>query len=301
MFVRDASLQTQFAEASVDLRPVAQPTEARTPLGLAVPIPSTGPDAIAAAQAWAAAQPDDRTDDLSLATAIVESGTAASLSRTPDATGISPADWLARTIASGIATVTGATANRVSALAEFPDAVSDGDLATGIATALETYAAELDIAVMSVVTRIVYDDRRVSMRLDSGESLNVDRVVVTVPLGVLKTDTLRFSPSLPLLHQRAIARLGVGLVDTVWLRFDSAFWRTDDAGPGSSAEVLTVVGETPTVAAWVDVGGSDDEPVLVGLIAATQAERLEALDDPEFEAAVLADLAPFAPGATATG
>ncbi len=58
---------------------------------------------------------------------------------------------------------------------------------------------------MSVVTRIAYDDRRVSLRLDSGESLNVDRVVVTVPLGVLKTDTLRFDPALPLLHQRAIA------------------------------------------------------------------------------------------------
>ena len=97
----------------------------------------------------------------------------------------------------------------------------------------------VDIAVMSVVTRIVYDDRRVSMRLDSGESLNVDRVVVTVPLGVLKTDTLRFSPSLPLLHQRAIDRLGIGLVDTVWLRFDSAFWRTDVAGAGiRPAEVL---------------------------------------------------------------
>ena len=45
----------------------------------------------------------------------------------------------------------------------------------------------------------------------------------------------------------------------------------------------------------------DDDPVLLGLIAATQATRLEALDDPEFEAAVLADLVPFAPGATATG
>ena len=213
-------------------------------MGSPSPIPSTGPEAIAAAQAWASAQPDARSRDLSLATAIVESGTAASMSRTPDAAGISPADWLAHTIASGVATVTGATANRVSALAPLPGARSpvdlvevgaapEGHLATGIAAALEPYAAELDIAVMSVVTRIVYDDRRVSMRLDSGESLNVDRVVVTVPLGVLKTDTLRFSPSLPLLHQRAIARLGVGLVDTVWLRFDSAFWRTDDSGAGT--------------------------------------------------------------------
>ena len=312
MFVSGAALQSQFAEADVALHPVAPPTAARTADGVALPIPSTGPDAIASAQSWAATQPDARIRDLSLATAIVESGTAASMSTTPDDSGVSPADWLAHSIASGVATVTGATANRVSALAALPGvrsavdlaevgAAPGGDLASGIAAALEPYAAELDIAVTSVVTRIVYDDRRVSLRLDSGESLNVDRVVVTVPLGVLKTDTLRFSPSLPLLHQRAIARLGVGVVDIVWLRFDSAFWRTDDAGPGTSVEVLTVVGETPTVAAWVDVGRPDDEPVLVGLIAATRAERLEALDDPEFEAAVLADLAPFAPGARATG
>ncbi|GAA1767555.1 flavin monoamine oxidase family protein [Agromyces humatus] len=311
MFVRGGTLTMQLADASVALYPVAPPTVARTPDGLAVTIPSTGPEAIAAAQAWASAQPGVRTRDLSLATAIVESGTAASLSKTPDTTGVSPADWLAHTIASGVATVTGTTANRVSALAPLSGrsavdlielgAAPQGDLARGIDAALEPYAAELDIAVTSVVTRIVYDERRVSLRLDSGESLNVDRVVVTVPLGVLKTDTLRFSPSLPLLHQRAIDRLGVGVVDTVWLRFDSAFWRTDVPGPGSSVDVLTVVGETPTVAAWVDVGRPDDEPVLVGLIAATQAQRLEALDDQQFEAAVLADLAPFAPAATAGG
>ncbi len=302
---------------SVALLPIAAPEDARTAAGTTVAIPTTGPDAIAAAQAWAAAQPEARARQLSLATALVESGTSASLSTAPDATGVSPAAWLAHSVTSGVGVETGATANRVAALADLgPGAAAAGPgigadpdapagtsptLARGLAGALDADADALDIAVMSVVTRIAYDERRVSLRLDSGESLTVDRVVVTVPLGVLKTDTLQFSPALPLLHQRAISRLGVGLVDTVWLRFDDAFWRSpngdadsNDAGAEASVAVLTVVGETPSVAAWLDAGGPDGEPVLVGLIAATQAERLEALDDEAFRAAVLADLVPFA-------
>ena len=150
--------------------------------------------------------------DLSLATALVDSGTAADVDDA-DPDGVCPADWLAHTIASGVA------AGRDRARRE-PGSLprprrrrrcpAGSRLVTGRLPTLDALAAELDIAVTSVVTRIVYDDRRVSLRLDSGESLTVDRVIVTVPLGVLKTDTLRFSPSLPLLHQRAIARLGIG-------------------------------------------------------------------------------------------
>lgn len=330
LVVGSATLRARLPD-SVELVPIAPPADAITPDGTAVPIPATGPEAIAAAQAWAAAQPGARVDRLSLATALVESGTSASLSTVPDASGVAPAAWLAHSVTSGVGVETGATANRVAALADLgrgPTAVLTGAgggagtdpdapratapaLARGLSAALDPDADALDIAVTSVVTRVAYDERRVSLRLDSGESLTVDRVVVTVPLGVLKTDTLRFSPALPLLHQRAISQLGVGLLDTVWLRFDEPFWRTGDgrenangadessgAGAEASVAVLTVVGETPSVAAWLDVGAPDGEPVLVGLIAATQAERLEALDDQAFREAVLADLVPFA---TATG
>jgi len=89
--------------------------------------------------------------------------------------------------------------------------------------------------------------------------------------------------------------LGMGVVDTVWLRFESAFWRS--AAPGSAGavpDVLTVVGEPTAVGAWIDVGAPTGEPVLLGLIAARQATRLEALDDDEFRDVVLADLAPYA-------
>lgn len=288
----DGALLDGLVEASVFTRPFAGVVEARTTEGVSVPIPATGPDAIAAAQSWAATQPGD----VSLAAALVDSGVLP-MPTAPDATGVSDADWLAHTIASGVEPATGATTNQLSAdgidLARFDE---PRRLVTGrLADYIDALAASVDVAVSSVVIRIAYDDRRVSLRLDSGESLTVDRAIVTVPLGVLKTDTLRFSPALPLLHQRAISVLGMGVVDTVWLRFESAFWRADaPAAPGAVPDVLTVVGEPVAVGAWIDVGAPTGDPVLLGLIAARQATRLEELDDASFLEAVLDDLGPYA-------
>ena len=62
-------------------------------------------------RSWAdAADPTD----VSLAAALVGSGTVP-MSTAPGADGLSPAAWLAHTIASGVQPATGATTNRVSA------------------------------------------------------------------------------------------------------------------------------------------------------------------------------------------
>lgn len=291
-------------EASVDTVPFTADVSATTPAGLQLPIPTTGSDAIATAQEWAAIQPHD----VSLATALTGSG-ATPLSAVPDDTGVSPADWLAHSINSAVAPTTGATTSVISAGQYDANRLEQlGDLVTGrLSDLVDALAEPLEIAVSSVVTNVAYTERRVSLRLDSGESLTADRAVVTIPIGVLKTDTVRFSPALPLMHQRAISVLGMGVVDTVWLRFDEAFWRTDVAGatddPDGSPDlatpnVLTVVGETSPVATWIDIGLATGEPILMGLIAAAQATRLEGLDDPSFQAEVLDALGPFA---TASG
>lgn len=299
----DEPLTEALGAASVDTLDFDGVVEARTADGVVVAIPSTGDDAVATARTWAETAPRD----VSLATALVESG-AVPLPAVPGDDGVSPAAWLAHTISSGVEPATGAGSSRVSARSAPTTAFPPGSrLVTGRLTdLLDDLADQVDIAVSSVVTRIAYNDARVSLRLDSGESLTVERAIVTVPLGVLKSDTLRFSPALPFRHQRAIAVLETGAVDVVWLRFEEAFWRegaggADDAGDASSVvpaasapDVLTVVGEPSAVAAWLDIGRETGEPILVGVIAATRAPRLEALDDQEFLEAILAGLAPYA-------
>ena len=106
----DDALLDGLVEASVFTRPFAGVVEARTPAGVVVPIPATGHDAVAAAQAWAATQ----QGDVSLAAALVGAGVLP-MPNTPDADGVSPADWLAHTIGSGVEPATGATTARLSA------------------------------------------------------------------------------------------------------------------------------------------------------------------------------------------
>jgi monoamine oxidase len=304
MFVHDVpALEAELTAASVDLRPV-DPTElVRTVEGESVEPSPVGWQAIAAAQEWALGRPAD----VSLADALAGSGIAP-LSSEPGEDGLSPADWLRHAFSSGVEPDTGAPPTRVSAqrfdadrLAFGPSTPSTSSrtstlVATGpLSDWIDAMAETIEVVLSSVVVRIAYNDERVSLRLDTGESLNVDRVVVTAPLGVLQTDTMEFDPALPLLHQRAISGLGMGVVDTVWLAFEEPFWRADAAA--SVAPVfLSLVGEIPTVALWIDAGVArgTDEPVLVGIIAAGQAQRLEALDDREFRKAVLPGLEPFA-------
>jgi monoamine oxidase len=83
--------------------------------------------------------------------------------------------------------------------------------------------------------------------------------VVTVPLGVLKRDVLRFSPALPPDRRAAIERLGFGRYEKVALRFDEPFWR---AAGLPHAMIFPRDPEAPAVwAIGQDAFGAD--PVLV--------------------------------------
>ncbi|WP_448002899.1 FAD-dependent oxidoreductase [Agromyces bauzanensis] len=304
MFIGDdAPLEFALAAAGVDVRPTPGSRLVRTLDGTAVQESDAGWQAIAAAQAWAQA----RSEDVSLATALATSGVLP-LPDEPAGDGTTPADWLRHALASGVEPATGAPPTSVSAQRfDALRAEASGAFVTGaLSDWLTSLAEPLEVVLSSVVVRIAYDDERVGLRFDSGESLTADRVIVTVPLGVLQTDTIAFEPALPLLHQRAIATLGMGVVDTVRMRFEEAFWRAPapaTARPGDEpaefAVFLSVVGEVPAVGLWIDVGvaSGTDEPVLVGLIAAEQARRLEQVNDGEFRKAVLPGLAPFATAA----
>lgn len=51
-----------------------------------------------------------------------------------------------------------------------------------------------------------------------------DHIVVTLPLGVLQANSVRFSPELPRSKQDAIAKLGMGVLNKCYLRFTDVDW-----------------------------------------------------------------------------
>src|SRR5205085_9642216 len=66
-----------------------------------------------------------------------------------------------------------------------------------------------------------------SVTITSRGDFNADAVIVTLPLGVLQQDAVRFTPPLPLEKRDAIGRLGMGALSKIVLHFDQPFWPRD--------------------------------------------------------------------------
>lgn len=87
-------------------------------------------------------------------------------------------------------------------------------------------AAGLDIALDRAVSRITLTGTGVRVETTRGEA-QADAVIVTLPLGVLQAGSVRFEPGLPEDKQGAIARLGMGLLDKLYLAYEAPFWDDD--------------------------------------------------------------------------
>lgn len=96
--------------------------------------------------------------------------------------------------------------------------------------ALYLFPQKLDVRFRSTVTDVSYDKtkdeshKRFTVSLASGERISADRVICTVPLGVLKAGSVNFQPELPLPKKKSIQNLGFGVLNKVVLVYDHCFW-----------------------------------------------------------------------------
>lgn len=92
---------------------------------------------------------------------------------------------------------------------------------------IATHLAQgLNITTGQRVTRVDTSGTGVQVTTERG-SLNADAVVVAVPLGVLKAGHISFMPRLPDAQAQAIQALGMGLLNKLYLKFDTDFWTAD--------------------------------------------------------------------------
>ncbi len=307
-WVLDSTQNTVAAELAaidIDAEPFPFRYEERTSAGAVVEPSSVGPDAVTAALAWAAPQPADT----SLANALTESG-AGELSTDADEAGVSDAGRLATYLAGTVATDSAADADVLSSwYAGDPTRSPEDDrfVAGGYRELVRSKLDGIDMLSNSAVSTVTSTDRGVNLRLARGESLTIDRAVITVPLGVLQTNAIEFSPPLPFAHRGAISALGMGSLEKVVLRFDRPFWSTDATvwtiAADADALSLTPEGATPTPTPdatkapapvrWYNLQPLLDEPILMGVIGGAEAGRMAEFDDDDVLAAALASLEPF--------
>lgn len=105
-------------------------------------------------------------------------------------------------------------------------------------------AQGLEVRLNTPIERIEHNRHGVVLR-SRGQSWATSHVVLTVPLGVLKAGRIEFAPALPMSKQQAIARLGMGLLDKLYLQFPRVFWPPNEllgylSNNGSWAESLNL-------------------------------------------------------------
>jgi len=252
----------------------------RSPDGEA-PGNAVGPAALETATTWAQAG----LADVSLETALNESGAAATAddAASGDLDGAALLDQQLDLLATQV----GADAATLSSWFGIPATAGPQRLVTG---RLDKLIAEdldgIETSLSTTVLGIAWEGERVSLQLGTGESLTVDRVVVTVPLGVLQEGSIEFSPLLPFSHRAAIAAIGVGTVETVWLQFDEPFWDTE-------ATAWNLVGTADDLTTWFNLEPATGHAVLVGIVGGEAAERSLALSDAELVESARRALEPF--------
>jgi lysine-specific histone demethylase 1 len=94
---------------------------------------------------------------------------------------------------------------------------------------------KLNIQFETVITKIEQDGDKVTLETEGGDVYTANRVVVTLPLGVLKEGNVEFAPPLSDEKNVAIERLGFGTCNKVFLAFDevefaSAPWASGCVG-----------------------------------------------------------------------
>ncbi len=244
-------------------------------------------DAIAEAEAavdGALAWAEGQDADVSLAEALLRSGAAEEVDQVR----------LRHYLDSEIADEYGASASTLSAWWGTAEGTEGDDrLVLGGYRALAADLAKgLDVQLGRAVNVVSRRPDGVTVFDRDGRREEADQVIVAVPLGVLKRAAadggIAFDPPLPDAQATALARLAMGLLDKVWLRWDEPWWSAD-------ALMWTRATRTPgSYIEWFNLEPATGEAVLLGLIGGDRAREWADRSDDEVRAAAMANLQAFA-------
>lgn len=142
-------------------------------------------------------------------------------------------------------------------------------------------SAGLEIYLSHPVREIKVESHGVKVITDQREFTG-DRALITLPLGVLKRGSVRFSPPLPPEKQQAIAALGMGTLNAAALRFPKRFWP-------KKAELLGYVSARKGF--WSEFYSfTYHAPILLAFNAGLAAREIELLPDEEILTQVMQTL-----------
>ncbi|KAA0065180.1 lysine-specific histone demethylase 1-like protein 3 [Cucumis melo var. makuwa] len=159
----------------------------------------------------------------------------------------------------------------------------------GYSTVVESLGGGLDVRLNHVVADISYSTSdvgfngnqcaKVKVSTTNGCEFPGDAVLITVPLGCLKAETIKFSPPLPEWKRLSIQRLGFGVLNKIVLEFPEVFWDDSVDYFGATAEETKWRGQCFMF--W-NVRKTVGAPVLIALVvgqAAVERQYMSSSDN----------------------
>ncbi|MEL6615392.1 MAG: NAD(P)/FAD-dependent oxidoreductase, partial [Bacteroidota bacterium] len=138
----------------------------------------------------------------------------------------------------------------------------------------------LDIRTGHIVETVEWGDDGVTLSTNQGV-FEADRVILTLPLGVLKQGAVTFSPELPEAKQTAIRRMGMGCLNKLYLRFPDVFWPEDVQGFSYQSP------EVGHWSQWVNYSYVSQSPILLAFSGGSFAREIESLNDDDLVASAM--------------
>ncbi len=177
-------------------------------------------------------------------------------------------------LASEIELEWGADASDLSLLAWNEDRAFGGDhllLREGYGKLIAFLARDLNVQLNTIVSEVAYDRNGVRLKTADGRIFEADRAVITLPIGVLQSGAVVFTPSLPESKRAALSRLQMGLLNKIAMRFPRSFW-------DETLHRFAYLGEaTDEAFEFFNLHLLHEQPILVALARGAQARSLERL------------------------
>lgn len=180
----------------------------------------------------------------------------------------------------------GGAIEKLSALYYDADKAFPGDdvvVTTGYDKILGPLSKNLDIRLSTVTTAINYSGNEVTVESDQGP-FKADYVICSVPLGVLKNNSIGFKPALPENILENIQTIGFGSVTKIAFKFQNAFW---DTGTQYFGIMTKPKGRWNY---WLNYRTFSDENVILGLSMGDYALTADAMTDQDMQQDALAVL-----------
>ena len=183
----------------------------------------------------------------------------------------------------------GANADELSAWWGTAEGSNGDDLLVlgGYGGVADHLAEGLDIRLGAAVRTVSWNDDGAELTFDVNETFLCDRVVVTVPLGVLAAGDISFNPPLPDTHQSAIDTMRMGLLDKVWFVFPEQFWSNESL-------IWNIIDEPGApFREWYNLAPLTGKPVLLALNGGRTARAWAERSDDELRIAAMTALQQF--------